>query len=137
MWSMRVTLDVSQLDTSALKLFKLWKSQLMSVMADTHQSAMGPYVTVAAAGSALNAWTAVCREALLVKVWDPWVQALVVKVFWIVQATSGGLGDGGGDEGDGGGGLGDGGGGDGDGGEGLGEGEGNVRGSSTTSIAQT
>ena len=109
----------------------------MSVMAETHQLAMGPYVTVAAAGSALNAWTAVCREALLVKVWDPWVQALVVKEFWIVQATSGGLGDGGGDEGDGGGGLGDGGGGDGDGGEGLGEGEGNVRGSSTTSIAQT
>ena len=97
----------------------------MSVMADTHQSAMGPYVTVATAGFALNAWTAVVREAL------------VVKVFWIVQATSGGLGDGGGDEGDGGGGLGDGRGGDGDGGEGLGEGEGNVRGSSTTSIAQT
>jgi len=68
MWSMRVTLDVSQLDTSALKLFKLWKSQLMSVMADTHQSAMGPYVAMAAAGSALYAWTAVFREAVLVNV---------------------------------------------------------------------
>ena len=104
MWSMRVTLDVSQLDTSALKLFKLWKSQLMSVMADTHQSAMGPYVTVAAAGSALNASTAVRREAL------------VVKVFRVVQAMSGGLGEGGSGEGGGDGGEGDGGGGLGEGG---------------------
>ena len=125
MWSMRVTLDVSQLDMSASKLFKLWKSQLMSVMADTHQSAMGPYFAMAEAAFKLKCVTAACREAL------------IVKMFWAVQATSGGLGDGGGDEGDGGGGLGDGGGGDGDGGEGLGEGEGNVRGSSTTSIAQT
>eukprot|EP00964_Phaeocystis_antarctica_P037464 scaffold21386_cov55-Phaeocystis_antarctica.AAC.4 len=82
-------------------------------MAETHQSAMGPYVTVAAAGSALYAWTAVCREAL------------VVKVFWVVQVTSGGLGGGGdGDGGLGGGGLGEGGGGDGDGGSGGGLGEG-------------
>ena len=44
-----------------------------------------------------------------------------MKVFWIVQATSGGLGDGGGSEGDGGGGEGDGGSGDVDGGGGLGE----------------
>ena len=71
----------------------------MSVMADTHQSAMGPYVAVAVVGSALNAWTAVSREAL------------VVKVFRVVQATSGGLGEGGGGEGDGS--EGDGGGGDG------------------------
>eukprot|EP00964_Phaeocystis_antarctica_P045661 scaffold26294_cov60-Phaeocystis_antarctica.AAC.3 len=68
-------------------------------MADTHQSAMGPYVAVAAIRSALNAWTAVSREAL------------VVKVFRVVQATSGGLGEGGGGEGDGS--EGDGGGGDG------------------------
>ena len=68
MWSMRVTLDVSQLDTSALKLFKLWKSQLMSVTAETSQSAMRPYVAMAAAGSALYAWTAVFREAVLVNV---------------------------------------------------------------------
>ena len=80
----------------------------MSVMAETHQSAMGPYFAMAVVGLALNAWTAVCREAL------------VVKVFWVVQATSGGLGEGGGSKGDGGGGLGDGGGGDG--GGGLGDG---------------
>ena len=65
---MVVTLDVFQLEMSALKLFNLWKSQLMSVMADTHKSAMGPYVAMAAAGSALNASTAVRREALVVKV---------------------------------------------------------------------
>ena len=86
-------------------------------MAETHQSAMGPYATVAAAGSALYAWTAVCREAL------------VAKVFWAVQVTSGGLGEGGGGDGDGGGGEGgmeedDGGGGDGDGGGGDGDGGG-------------
>eukprot|EP00964_Phaeocystis_antarctica_P133746 scaffold97976_cov62-Phaeocystis_antarctica.AAC.4 len=88
----------------------------MSVMAETHQSAMGPYVAMAAVRLALNAWTAVFREAML------------VKVFWVVQATSGGLGEGGGDEGeggvgDGGGGLGDGRLGDGGGGLGKGEGE--------------
>ena len=76
----------------------------MSVMAETSQSAMRPYFAMAAAGPVLNAWTAVFREAL------------VVKVFWIVQATSGGLG------GDGEGGEGLGSGGDGEGGEGLGGG---------------
>ena len=40
----------------------------MSVMPETSQSAMGPYVAVAAAASRLNAWTAAFREALLVKV---------------------------------------------------------------------
>ena len=40
----------------------------MSVMAETSHSAMGPYVVMAAAGSALYAWTAVCREALSVNV---------------------------------------------------------------------
>ena len=39
----------------------------MSVMAETSQSAMGPYVAVAAVGLALNAWTAVSRAALVVK----------------------------------------------------------------------
>ena len=39
----------------------------MSVMAETSQSAMGPYVAVAAVGLALNSWTLVCREALVVK----------------------------------------------------------------------
>jgi hypothetical protein len=40
----------------------------MSVMDETSQSAMGPYVAVAAVGFASNARTAVCREALVVKV---------------------------------------------------------------------
>jgi len=40
----------------------------MSVMAETSQSAIGPCVSVAAVGFASNARTAVCREALVVKV---------------------------------------------------------------------
>ena len=39
----------------------------MSEMAETFQSAMGPYVAVAAVASLLNAWTAVFRAAVLVK----------------------------------------------------------------------
>ena len=35
---------------------------------ETSQLAIGPYVAMAAVGSALYAWTAVCREALVVKV---------------------------------------------------------------------
>ena len=65
---MSVTLEVSQLEMSALKLYKSMKSCLMSVMAATSQVAMGPYVAMAAVGLALNAWTAVFREALVVKV---------------------------------------------------------------------
>jgi hypothetical protein len=76
----------------------------MSVMAETSQSAIRPYVAVAAVGLSLNARTAVSREALVVKV------------------PGGGEGEGGGGEGEGGGGDGDGGGGDGDGGDGLGDG---------------
>ena len=112
MLPMFVTLDVSQLEMSASKLFKLWKSSLMSVMAETHQSAMGPYIAMALTAFELNSVTAVFREALVVKV--------------EVQACVGGLGDGGGGIGDGngGGGLGDGGGGLGLGGGGLGEGGG-------------
>ena len=68
MAAMFVTLEVSQLETSALKLFKPWKRERMSVTADTHQSAMGPYFAMAAVGLALYARTAVCREALVVKV---------------------------------------------------------------------
>jgi hypothetical protein len=66
----------------------------MSVMAETHQSAMGPYFAMAKAAFESNSVTAVFREALLVKVW--------------VQAPVGGEGEveGGGGEGDGGGGLG-------------------------------
>ena len=96
---MVVTLDVSQLETSASKIFRFWKSPLMSVMAETHQSAMGPYFAMAEAAFELNSVTAVFREALVVKV--------------EVQACVGGLGEGGGSEGGGGGGEGDGGGGEG------------------------
>ena len=66
-WLMSVTTEVSQLEMSALKFLKLKKSPLMSVMAETSQSAMGPYVAVAAVGLALNARTAVSRAALVVK----------------------------------------------------------------------
>ena len=74
----------------------------MSVICETSQTAMGPYVAVAAAASSLNAWTAAFRAASLVKV-------------------PGGE-DGGDGEGGGGGGEGEGGGGEGDGGSGDGEG---------------
>ena len=50
---MSVTLEVSQLETSASKFLKLEKSPLMSVMAETSQSAMGPHFAVAAVGLAL------------------------------------------------------------------------------------
>ena len=63
-----VTLEVSQLEMSALKFFKTLKSPLMSVMAETSQSAMGSYVAIASVGLALYAWTAVFREALVVNV---------------------------------------------------------------------
>ena len=62
-----VTREVSQLEMYALKSAKSQKSLRMSAMTETFQSAMGPYVAVAAVGSALNAWTAVSRVALVVK----------------------------------------------------------------------
>ena len=55
---MLVALDVSQLEMPSLKFFKPLKRSLMSVMAETSQSAMGPYVAIAAVESALYAWTA-------------------------------------------------------------------------------
>ena len=67
-WLMVVTLEVSQPEMSALKLAKSRKRELMSVMAETSQSAMGPYVSMAAVGLALYAWTAVTSGALVVKV---------------------------------------------------------------------
>ena len=82
----------------------------MLVMAETSQLATGPHF----AGSALYAWSAVFRDALVVKV--------------EVQACVGGLGDGGGGEGGGGGGEGDGGGGEGGGGGGDGDGGGGLGG---------
>ena len=51
--AMPVTLEVSQLDMSALKLFMPEKSPFMLVIAETPQLEMGPYVAVAEAGSAL------------------------------------------------------------------------------------
>ena len=64
---MSVTLEVSQLEMSALKFLNFWKSWVISVMDETSQSAMGPYLVVAAVGFASYARTAVCREALVVK----------------------------------------------------------------------
>ena len=46
---MVVTLEVSQPDMSALNEYLLEKSELMSVIADTCQVEMGPYVAVAVA----------------------------------------------------------------------------------------
>ena len=64
---MFVTPAVFQLESSALKSVKSLKSPRMSVMPETSQSAMRPYVAVAAAGLALYARTAVFRAAVLVK----------------------------------------------------------------------
>ena len=50
---MSVTLDVSQLEMSALKLLMPKKSPFMLVIAETPQLEMGPYVAVAEAASAL------------------------------------------------------------------------------------
>ena len=92
----------------------------MSVMAETSHSAMGPYVAMAAVGSALYARTAVFRKALVVKVYEDAGLGLVGGGDGDGKAGLGlGLGSGGGDESDGGGddgdgddGLGDSGGGD-------------------------
>ena len=51
--AMSVTLDVSQLDMSALKLYMPEKRLFMLVTAETPQLEMGPYVAVAEAASAL------------------------------------------------------------------------------------
>ena len=53
---------------SALKFRMSLKSPPMSVMAETHQSAMGPYFAMAEAAFELNSVTAVFRDALVVKV---------------------------------------------------------------------
>ena len=82
-----MTLEVSHLDIFASKVFMLKKRALMSVMAETHQSAMAPYVAMAVASFALKSVTAVFREAFVVKV--------------EVQACVGVLGEGGGGGGEG------------------------------------
>ena len=53
MSAMSVTLDVSQLEMSALNLVKAEKSPFMLVIAETSQLEIGPYVAVAEAASAL------------------------------------------------------------------------------------
>ena len=53
MYFMSVTLDVSQLDMSALNWAKPEKSWFMLVTAETPQLEIGPYVAVAEAASAL------------------------------------------------------------------------------------
>ena len=65
---MFVTLEVSQLDMSALNWFKALKRSDMSVTAETPQLEMGPCVASADATSALYSWAAVRREALSVNV---------------------------------------------------------------------
>ena len=65
---MSVTPEVFQLEMSASKFCKLLKSSLMSETPETSQPATGPYIAMADAGLALTAWTAVFREAVLVKV---------------------------------------------------------------------
>ena len=67
MYPMSVTLEVSQLDMSALNWIKPWKSPFMLVTAETYQLEMGPYVAVAIAASALYSWAAVFRESVSVK----------------------------------------------------------------------
>ena len=114
---MVVTTEVSQLEMSALKSFKYAKSSLMSVMTETSQSEMGPHVAVAAVGLALNDWTAVLKEALVVKIQGGGGGGLGGG-----SGNEGGGGDGGGIGGSGGEGGGGGGGGDGDGGGGEGGG---------------
>ena len=64
---MVVTLEVSQLEMSPLKFRMSLKSPFMSVIAETSQSAMGPYFLMAAVGSALYARSAACSSALIVK----------------------------------------------------------------------
>ena len=67
---MFVTLDVSHLEMSALKLFNPLDSPFMLSMDETSQLSMAPYMAMVAVGLALKAWTAAFREAVLVKVPD-------------------------------------------------------------------
>ena len=95
---MVVTLDVFQLETSALKLSKPLNSPFMLSMDETSHLSMAPYMAMVAVGLALKAWTAAFREAVLVKVPGR-----------LGCGGEGGEGDEGGGEGDGGGGVGGGG----------------------------
>jgi hypothetical protein len=104
----------------------------MSVMAETHQSAMGPYFAMAEVAFELNSVTAVFREALLVK-----VSTMQGGVGGEGEVEGGGGdGEGGGGEGEGGGGDGEGGGGEGEGGGGEGEGGGGTSGGGEGPLVQ-
>ena len=76
---MLVTLEVSQLETSSLKVFKSEKSSPMSVIAETPQPAIGPYVLRAVAWSLTHICTAVSREALSAKDVAPALSTSVFK----------------------------------------------------------
>ena len=69
MYLMSVTPDVSQPEISALNALNSLKSSLMSVIAETPQLEMGPYVAVAEVALASNATTANFREVYSVKVY--------------------------------------------------------------------
>ena len=64
--SMVVTPEVSQLEMSALKLPRFKKSSLMSVMPETFQLSMEPYVSSASPTLVLYKSTAVSSSALVV-----------------------------------------------------------------------
>ena len=126
MLCMVVTSEVSQLEMSALKLGKFLKSWLMSVTAETRQSAMAPYFAVAKAAFELYSQTAVCREALSAK----------VPGGGGGENGLGGGGGGGDGDGDGGGGMGGGGMGGGGDGMGIGDGDGTQRKNSSQLLLQ-
>jgi hypothetical protein len=67
MLAMSVTLEVSQLEMSSLKFDKSENSEPMSVIAETVQPEIGPYVLRAVARSLFHSWTAVSRAALVTK----------------------------------------------------------------------
>ena len=60
---MLVTPDVSQLEMSSLKVSKPRNRVPMSVIDETTQPEIGPYVLRAVAWSLTHIWTAVSREA--------------------------------------------------------------------------
>ena len=67
MLDMSVTLEVSQLEMSSLKFDKSENSEPMSVIAETVQPEIGPYVLRAVARSSFHIWTAVSRAALVTR----------------------------------------------------------------------
>ena len=64
---MFVTLDVSQLEMSSLKASKPSNRPAMSVIDETVQPEIGPYVLRAVARSSFHIWTAVSRAALVTR----------------------------------------------------------------------